>query len=283
MKNLTIYLYLLLQLIATASDDRMQWLEERRSWIERAKEKQDETTILNLSRILTGVGRNLSSTSPEAKELYEQAQATLLSVPGHATYFRDKIISAKVDVRSGKLNLSVWQRLVMNNVDVLKHLPSEETVAVLMEFVGDDFASLASNDPADYEIPGLKQMVFWDMSVHGPATRALSNLGIVNPPFHSPSGGGGKDSRDAWLQWWSEVQQGKRKYRFKGSDVGYPVSGTIGTTQTALRPERRPIPPDKQTASPYAVKDEALNWFVPSLIIALLVVGYLAYRRSFSH
>jgi hypothetical protein len=284
MRTLAICLLFKLQFIAAASEERMKWFEERRGWIERARETKDETTILNLSRILSGIGRNLSSASPEGKELYEQAKAILISIPGHATYYRDKINALREQMKSGEIDLDTWSDKKWPYFEVLGHMPSEEAVEVLGAFAADKYAWTGSGNPKDWDVPGLKEYRAKDwvveFSVCVPACKALENLGIENPPVRKGERVKETKRQELWSQWWSEVKTGKRTYRFKGSDVVHPVSRTVSSATNDQRPERRPTTIDKQTAPPPAGSTGTYKWIWPTLILALLVGGYLTCRRS---
>jgi hypothetical protein len=218
-------------------------------------------------------------------EVYDLAQQKLLSIPGHATYYRDKINALREQLNSGQIDLDAWSERKYPYFEALGHMPSEEAVEVLGEFAEDKYGWTGSRDPGDWNVPGLKEyrMKDWavDFTVWKPACMALENLGIENAPVKKGERVKETKRQELWSQWWQEVKTGKRKYRFKGSDVEHPVSGTIGTKSAALRQERRPTPPDKQTASPPAGSGRDLDWFWPALIFTLLVGGYLICRKSF--
>ena len=232
---------------------------------------------------------------PDTLEVFHDAQQKLLSIPGHATYYRDKINAAKAAVRSGEMNWNDWSRLRSDCFQSLQHMPSEEAVAVLAEFVGDDFACMDSDNPADYEIDGLKGYAReWDMSVRLPATNALVKIGIENPPSAVETHIGGGALRKAWLQWWQEVKEGKRKYRFKSSSVEHPINASPGTGREVRRPERRPgdhngpdatQKPASMTVEQYhAAKPEREfpRWqlFAGIAIVLLIAAGYFLRRRG---
>ncbi len=60
----------------------------------------------------------------ETIPVYDATQQKLLSIPGHAEYFRDKVNAAKEQVRSGEMSLNDWQRLLQYTFGTLKNMPS---------------------------------------------------------------------------------------------------------------------------------------------------------------
>lgn len=177
---------------------------------------------------------------PDTLEVYQAAQQKLLSIPGHATYFRDKIKAAQVEVKAGKLPLWQWDNLKLETFGALQHMPSEETVEVLMEFVNDNFADQSSENPEDYKIPNLGPNDSGHFKVNSAATSALAVLGIEPMPYTEktrPQLGG---TKDLWVKWWQEVKTGKRKYRFKGSSVEHPIHTPPGAPREVRRPDRHP-------------------------------------------
>jgi hypothetical protein len=180
---------------------------------------------------------------PDTLAVYHEAQSIVLSIPGHAIYYRDKIDAAKEKVRSGEMSLNEFHRVLIDAFQTLEHLPSEETVEVLGELGKDPFGRPDSKDPADYkDIPGIEA---WDNDLSSMSTarvsdyayNALGSLGIEPPPYR------GKNSLNEgkyWGPWWEEVKSGKRKYRFKGSSVEHSVNAPPGTLREVRRPGRQP-------------------------------------------
>ncbi len=214
--------------------------------IARAKLHHDEQAILDLSRILRGVGGNLNNATSEAKELYVAAQKLLLTNPDHADYYENKIEFLRAEVLAnakkseaeiGKMqdqglevvHRSDYERFCsMFAFPTLSLLPSAETVRVLGSYlndpVGRDGKTLLGeprHTPGDdFEpYPCNAEM----------ATAAIRHLGIEHPPFPTPQGRAGKSMSDpevdAWKDWWNQVKDGKRTYRFIGSPIEYGPDG----------------------------------------------------------
>lgn len=273
--------------------------KEVRESLQRYSETLRQADIMSAEEAIPKLGEMLVRTfrwkDERSMAVYGDAQQKLLSIPGHATYYRDRINAAKAAVREGTMNLNRWDRLVNDSCQTLQHMQSEEAVEVLAEFVSDNFACMDSENPEDYEIEGLKGYVReWDMSVRVPATKALANIGIENPPLATDSQIDGRELRKEWQQWWREVKEGKRKYRFKGSSVEHPINAPPGTGREVRRPERRPgeqtVPdttqkPDSTTTGQIHVtkpKREFPSWPLYFSIAAglLLAVGFFAKLKS---
>ncbi len=58
---------------------------------------------------------------------------------------------------------------------------------------------------------------------------SIHALGIEHPPFRelraNPNGGIFGGEVDAWKDWWNEVKEGRRTYRFMGSSIEYGSDG----------------------------------------------------------
>lgn len=231
---------------------------------------------------------------PDTLAVYQEAQSKLITIPGHATYYRDKINELREQLLAGKLSLEDWDEKKSPYFRVLGHLPSEEAVEVLCGFAGDDFATGGFEDRKNAHIPGMKEWRFSDYDVDFtvclPAIKALRSLQIDNAP--SVEGIDAEKYALVWRQWWQEVKTGKRKYRFKGSDVWHPVNAPPGAERKIRRPDRHPgVPPAAGSPSRGTVSADAgtevsgpasTKWFTLAGIAAVLIgmVVYFARRKS---
>ena len=112
---------------------------------------------------------------------------------------------------------------------MLSLLPSSETVAVLGHF-------LADPEGLDGRRLSGERRFSADCAAFAPNAQAsaiaLSKLGLINPPTH-PKGDrdfyceGDKVEIDAWKNWWNDVKDGRRTYRFIGSGVEYGPEGPV--------------------------------------------------------
>jgi len=183
----------------------------------------------------------------QQQTIFDKARFALLSIPGYAKYYQDKIerlrAQALVDdkktddeisqMRADKTMVEFYdyENFRKKAFTVLGLLPSCETVAVLGHFL---------DDPEGLDGKQLSGDARFDSDFQGfPANAeasaiALSQLGIKNSPLAAAREKGDhnflrKGEVDAWKAWWNEVKDGKRTYRFIGSSTEYgpddPVAG----------------------------------------------------------
>jgi len=182
------------------------------------------------------------------RPLFHAAQDLLLSIPGHAIYFQNKLESlrakvlevSKDDPRHIKIGAAYgdYERFRRETFQTLGLLPSSETVSVLGHFL---------NDPEGRDGKDLLGTPFThgdytpDPITPGAAAIAIRQLGIEHPPFREPSWASElqfwPEEIDAWKDWWNEVKEGKRTYRFIGSPIEYGPDGPA-TKEQLQRIER---------------------------------------------
>jgi hypothetical protein len=235
MKQLKLFvLVLFLSIGSSKADERSEWLVERRAWIEQAKRAKTPESMQNLARIVSGVGRSLDQASPEAKDLFNQAQSYLLSIPGHAEYYRDRINDEREKLEEVKTNGNVmeiadqrreWQK-AKTGFQVMAHLPSVETVRVLSEFITDDRGKLTLPPKPTYD-----DQVAWQVNrPHSySALFSLNALPLVSKPCkplgHAFMPEEMDDAVKSWQQWFEEIKAGKRTFRFEGDPTDYDLNG----------------------------------------------------------
>jgi hypothetical protein len=235
MKTVLFYFALAGGSFASDQEERALWLNERREWIERAESIKDVETIENLSRIVRGIGKDLDRASPEAKELYNEAQSLLRSIPGHAKYFTDKIEAVKKEneenVKSKnfdpdwekqpedsviyKTNMeaffymwSDYSSALTQNLGMLGHIPSTESVRALGSYLE------AREDPNVKYPPPL-----------GASQAAASLTELIADGPKLPAWPGGYSDIPHWQKWYEEVKAGKRTFRFLGDTTDYDLNG----------------------------------------------------------
>lgn len=285
-----------------------QWTAEDRAWEAqqaamweenllkaRTLEPNEKFETLALGLRNMGHRSQIPGHSPAIASIYSKLQNEFISTPGHAMYFRDRIEEAKRKVREGDMRLFDWGSDIPLVFETLGHMPSEETVEVLAGYLEDRFADPYSDRPEDKDIPGLRPSSplepHFDF-LRGYAAAKLDALGIEDaPPRPSVSG-----PPSPWIAWWKEVREGKRKYRFKGSDVWHPVAAAAkpsgGTPRAGPGPAPDPArshPPGENTAapgSPPAGKSPAGKspdpWLWPTIAAfaaVFVTLGYLLLRR----
>ncbi len=223
---------------------KVEWEQKMRGGFESLDQKSDDEKI----EYLSGVVMALSGTylSLQTADVRREATRLLLSTPGHAIYYRDKIEAMRSEAlaTSKKSDQEIFEmanagREVVYEVNYMRYaemiafptlgmLPSAETVGVLGHFLADpegrDGKSLTGRPlalPSDDFLPP-KPNAEW-------AVLEIRKLGIDRPPVPvAESDGSGLISEgevDAWLGWWNEIAAGRRTYRFAGSEVEYGPDG----------------------------------------------------------
>jgi hypothetical protein len=146
-----------------------------------------------------------------------------------------KMQDAGIEVIDVPIYLSETERAIR----ALRFMPSAETVSVLGHFL---------NDPLGRD---GKTLLDRPLKRSGDSAPALSNahlateiirtLGIERPPFRDSKGMITPEEIDAWKDWWNEVKDGKRTYRFIGSQIEYGPDGpaTLVVIQRVERDHKR--------------------------------------------
>jgi hypothetical protein len=155
----------------------------------------------------------------QQKNIFDKAQAALLSIPGHAEYYRDRILDAqeRFKKREGEAPWSDYDRESMYGFQTLPHLPSPETVRVYGELLSSDWV------PPGNEIAPLSEKRA-PLSVR--ATAGLAKLPVRNKPFNdSLTPGNIADAHASWQLWHEQIKSGKRTFRFEGDPTEYDLNG----------------------------------------------------------
>lgn len=211
----------------------------KQSLMELDRYTSDEQRYI-LERALLSFGPDPIPREPERQANFEKAQSVLLSAPGHAKYYQDKINKMRDELLAAT-KLSHEEQLRMEEegqeiphepsylgdtqiaIRTLKYMPSAETVSVLGYFlndpVGRDGKSFLGSP---LKLPGDSGPYLSNAEI---ATEVIRVLGIEQPPFKDNKGVITPAEIDAWKDWWNEVKSGKRTYRFIGSSVEYGPDG----------------------------------------------------------
>ncbi len=229
--------------------ERLMEVGWKKSLLELNRYSSNEQRYI-LGRALQAFASDQIPRDPSRQESLELAQSVLLATPGHAKYYQDKIESLREIARANAKtpeemanNMGNYNDFRKGAFKVLGLLPSSEAIAVLGHFL---------NDP---EGKDGKDLLGYPMRVSevvpyppnfGAAWIALSNIGIANPPavgknperdtfFYDLS------EVDAWKSWWNEIKDGKRTYRFIGSNIQYGSDGPASkeVIERAERHQRR--------------------------------------------
>ncbi len=219
------------------SEEREAWFAERRAMIVRAKEFSDSQTVEDLSRIVRGVGSNLENASEEGRLLYLEAQSMLLAIPGHAEYFRDRILEARSRLdQASEVGEKAAARSAMGYAQnegfgALRHLPSVETVRVLGEFLNDDRGrTVLPANPTYDEKEEAKQ----ERPSSVGAAAALQALPLTFKPVKQVSEYSFPyENVHPWQLWYEQVKAGKRTFRFEGDPQEYDLNGPASKDKLA--------------------------------------------------
>lgn len=216
------------------------WYEKWDATLKQAEAFTEEDRMNMLGRALQ-IGRMRDLTSYH-EDVFKRAQTTLISTSGHARYYKDKIAFLRTQAYENE-NKSLAEQIRIQNegrwvglgdyndfreeaFSILSLLPSSEAVAVLGHFLED---TEGRNGKDMMGNPWRPSEVVPFPPNCGAAWLAITQLGIEHPP--SPN----KPDRntnffelsevDAWKDWWNEVKEGKRTYRFIGSAIEYGPDG----------------------------------------------------------
>ena len=175
--------------------------------------------------------------------VHELLKKKLISIPGHAEYYRDRISRSRQIVdgyKAAKAEDPAFQSAAGTGINqlvseqgsgfqILENLPSVETVRVLGEFLSDDRGAEISFD---------EQINTGETSNDGLAMSAISRLGIANAPTPPIRVAEDMDRKlESWKHWYAEVKAGRRTFRFEGDPVDYDLRGP--SKRGAIVPEER--------------------------------------------
>ncbi|MEO5715218.1 MAG: hypothetical protein ABIT37_17195 [Luteolibacter sp.] len=199
-------------------------------------EKKLEEFVLGLKSM--SYRSQMDEHDPEIDRIYKQMQQVVISIPGHAKYFTDKIEESwKSNAESVRFSEAQpeWQALLKKmedtaegakymfdlhsrmwgdygeirskNLGILGHIPSTESVGALGHY-------LWKRDE-----PGIR---YKSPDTERPAAESLTEL-IADGPIQIWMASA--EDVQKWQKWFDEVKAGKRTFRFVGSDVDYTLDG----------------------------------------------------------
>jgi hypothetical protein len=150
--------------------------------------------------------------------VFERAQTALLAIPGHAEFYRDKILQAQERVKTlGVSSKHEYRSELMYGFQTLPHLSSPEGVRVLGELLSNDWVP-----PGNETAPQSGK--FAPLSISSTVT--LEKFPLLDKPFKDPiTESNVADANAAWLFWYEQIKSGNRTFRFEGDPTEYDLNG----------------------------------------------------------
>jgi hypothetical protein len=125
---------------------------------------------------------------------------------------------------------------------VLKHLPSAETVRVLGSLLDDERGRYIPDPARPLHWEDEMAANFMGKSNCELAVTSLAALPLVAKPVGAPSAKA-FDDVPAWRQWYREIAEGRRTFRFEGDPTEYDLDGPVSAEKLvrteALRERER--------------------------------------------
>jgi hypothetical protein len=217
------------QLRKRAAESNERRLVTIRGELESFREAKSDDLMMKLAwrlHFLSGNDRQMGKPGVEANRLYAEVRGALMETPGHAEVFERRFLTQRADVLAGK---RTWNHLhdtgMMMSLS-LCHLPSAETMRVLGRMLEDNKGAT----PEDRFPNQPKEPLTIPSSAAQYALGALNGIGIDRPPTSEkpPRLPDDPVNIDTWREWWREVKEGKRTYRFQGSPVVHHYEGPAG-------------------------------------------------------
>ncbi|RYD43350.1 MAG: hypothetical protein EOP85_10250 [Verrucomicrobiaceae bacterium] len=233
----------------------------------------------------------LSDHGPEVDDLYLRIQAAMLAVPGHAEYYRDRILDTRLEYEKikgkGEIDREAGARTHLSNAQqdgfrTMAYLPSVGTVRVLGELLSDErgYTKLPANPTLDemevaaMEVPNCKG-----------AAKALVCLPIVSKPQDKDWMMMTYEDVAPWREWYGQIKAGNRTFRFAGDPTEYDLDGPAPAekleriaraekrdAERAARPRRLPEP--QVEARTEAPENKSSMLWISSAVLLIAASGY---------
>lgn len=174
---------------------------------------------------LTNAANTNKERNPE-RPVYHAAQKALMSIPGYAEYYRDRILAARLELDAHPENRGPLKGELMDaqieGFGTLAHLPSVETARVLGAFLADERGLTIVPDgkePSEREIQEARA----ETPNCTAAARAFTNLPLVGKPIARKQVT--YEDVPAWRQWYERIKSGNATFRFEGDPTEYDLDG----------------------------------------------------------
>jgi len=242
------------------------WKERARRHFVKLTAAGDEAAIVELSDYVYKLNRQMME--PETDDIRIEATRALISIPGHAKFYRAELERLREMVKKEPLFAFQYGEAQANLSSNLRYMPSPETVSVMGDLLNDPEGRNGKAVTGDPVFVG-------DTINCKMAVGVLSHLKIEKPPLVKASPGGYEDV-DAWRQWWDEIESGKRTYRFVGSPVEYGPDGPVSAKELSRREHDRQSSPRTGNAGAQEVASPPESLGIGSKVAAGIALALLA-------
>jgi hypothetical protein len=194
-----------------------------RNTINAALSNPTKENILKLGDDLESLSRNLDQSDSANFKIYKELQKALLGISDHGSYFKNAIKDARAanvieNEQTGRTYWRDYDFARSSAITTLTHLPSPESVHVLVELLADTEETgepiTADHQPDSFGPPSNAIL----------ATNALEQL-IENPPPPEFMDVYDRGLILAWQHWHERIKAGKQTFRFKGNPTEYDHNG----------------------------------------------------------
>jgi len=283
--KLPLYIPLLLLILAISSPAANWeiWWQERQIDLKEISALPEQEQIPRLGVYLASTGLPDATLNDMQHSVVSEARTRLLRIPGHAEFYRDRIIppylafrtEAQGGERSGRLNDYLNES--MYGLAILSLLPSPETVRVLGEMLKEDWIYQADTTTGDDALR---------VQLSGSAGAAMQRLPLLDALT--------SNMQPDWRAWYAEVKSGQRSFAFRGQPVSYrfKADGSVETTARdasqdpadPLSKGTRPAEaskPDSAEKQPSAAPAGVLPWVAGgiALLLAASINFFLRKRK----
>ena len=260
------------------------WEAKMLDSIDSLKNSDPETAIAKLGRL---VGQLSESPNKERgdRTVYNLAKLTLVTIPGHAEYYANRINKVREEVdgviqSGGKYPpLSDLLNEQMYGFQTLSQLPSPETVRVLGEFLTDERGRMII--PPESKGREMKLYDLWQQDPNSTlAAETLSRLPLKTKP-HAVIDEWDKDSLTPWIHWYAQIKVGRRTFSFEGDPQEYDLTGPVSGTRNPDTPRERRRPTDPKSAKATATpKSPSSTPWIAGAIVVLIGAGGWFYLKK---
>jgi LPXTG-motif cell wall-anchored protein len=228
----------------------------------------------------------------ERWEIHREAQALMLSIPGHAEYYADRINTLRRQIdepsdgtETDRLKKNSLKHTLLReqqrSFETLQQLPSPQTIRVLGEFLTDERGRTIVNPSADI-LGQIKNSFQRPNSVY--AANALATLPLKNKPHAPKAGFHDNQPPREWINWYTQIKEGRRTFSFEGDPNEYDLNGPVrGAKNPDLpRTARRPDQKDEASSPSSTPKStsSALPWLTAIAAVLLALGGWLFFRKK---